>query len=64
MVDTRDADRLGELASLAEDPQVELVVYDHHPHMDCDVDRGEDRSREVGRPPRSSCTRSASVRSL
>jgi tRNA nucleotidyltransferase (CCA-adding enzyme) len=48
MVDTRDASRLGELASLAEDEDVELVVYDHHPRTSCDVTRGEDRSREVG----------------
>jgi len=48
MVDTRDASRLGDLAGVAEDPDVELVVYDHHPRTSCDVTRGEDRSRPVG----------------
>ncbi|HEY5516898.1 MAG TPA: CBS domain-containing protein [Coriobacteriia bacterium] len=48
MVDTRDASRLGELASLAEDEQVELVIYDHHPRTRLDVKRGMDRSRESG----------------
>jgi len=48
MVDTRDADRLGELTPVAEDPKVDLVVYDHHPCTELDVTRGEDRSREVG----------------
>lgn len=48
MVDTRDASRLGELAPLAEDTGIELVVYDHHPRTALDVTRGEDRSRTVG----------------
>ena len=48
MVDTRDAGRLGELAPLAEDPTVELVVYDHHPRTALDVARGNDRSMPVG----------------
>jgi tRNA nucleotidyltransferase (CCA-adding enzyme) len=48
MVDTRDASRLGELASVAEDERVDLVIYDHHPRTALDLTRGEDRSREVG----------------
>jgi tRNA nucleotidyltransferase (CCA-adding enzyme) len=48
MVDTRDASRLGELASLAEDERVDLIVYDHHPRTTLDVTRGEDRSLPVG----------------
>lgn len=48
MVDTRDVSRLGELTSLAEDPEIDLVVYDHHPVTSCDVTRGDDRSRPVG----------------
>ena len=48
MVDTRDASRLGELASVAEDERVDLVIYDHHPRTALDLARGEDRSREVG----------------
>jgi tRNA nucleotidyltransferase (CCA-adding enzyme) len=48
MVDTRDASRLGELAPVAEDERVELVIYDHHPRTALDLVRGEDRSRPVG----------------
>jgi len=48
MVDTRDASRLGELASVAEDERIDLVIYDHHPRTALDLTRGEDRSREVG----------------
>ncbi len=48
MVDTREAARLGELAPLADDERVELVIYDHHPRTELDVARGDDRSRPVG----------------
>lgn len=48
MVDTRDPGRLGELAAVAMDPNVEVIVYDHHPPMADDIGRGEDRSEETG----------------
>jgi tRNA nucleotidyltransferase (CCA-adding enzyme) len=48
MVDTRDPGRIGELGAHALDPDVELVVYDHHPPTPGDIARGEDRSLEVG----------------
>ena len=48
MVDTRDPGRIGELGPVALDPHVEVVVYDHHPRMADDIDRGEDLSEQVG----------------
>ncbi len=48
MVDTRDPGRIGELGRVAGDPAVEVVMYDHHPPMRCDLDRGEDRGEQVG----------------
>ena len=37
LVDTRQADRLGPLAFLAQDPRVEVHAYDHHPDSADDV---------------------------
>ena len=48
MVDTRDPGRIGELGAVALDPGVEVVIYDHHPRMAGDIERGEDLSRPVG----------------
>jgi tRNA nucleotidyltransferase (CCA-adding enzyme) len=48
MVDTRDPGRIGELGKVALDPSVEVVLYDHHPPMEGDLDRGEDHSMPVG----------------
>jgi len=48
MVDTRDAGRISELASVALDPRVEVIAYDHHPPMADDLARAEDRSQQVG----------------
>ena len=48
MVDTRDPGRIGELGPVALDPHVEIVVYDHHPRMADDIERGEDLSEQVG----------------
>lgn len=48
MVDTRDPGRIAELSSVALDPDVDLIVYDHHPPMEDDVTRGDDRSQVVG----------------
>ena len=48
MVDTRDPGRIGELGPVALDPDVDLIVYDHHPPMADDVTRGDDRSQLVG----------------
>jgi tRNA nucleotidyltransferase (CCA-adding enzyme) len=48
MVDTRDPGRIGELQPVALDPDVDLIVYDHHPPMADDVTRGDDRSQVTG----------------
>ncbi len=48
MVDTRDPDRIGELGEVARRADVEVVVYDHHPPAEGDIERAEDHSMEVG----------------
>lgn len=48
VVDTRDADRIGELRDVALSADVEVIVYDHHPHAPGDLADIDDRSREVG----------------
>ncbi|MCF8034649.1 MAG: CBS domain-containing protein [Desulfarculaceae bacterium] len=37
LVDNRQKDRIGDLARLADDPEVEVIAYDHHPDSDNDV---------------------------
>lgn len=37
LVDTRQKDRIGPLARLADDPEVEIHAYDHHPDSETDV---------------------------
>ncbi len=48
MVDTRDPDRIGELGVIARRPGVEVIVYDHHPASEDDIEAAEDRSMDVG----------------
>ncbi len=48
MVDTRDPERIGEMGAVAVDPEVEVVVYDHHPPSEGDLEGVEDRSLQVG----------------
>ncbi|MDH4139456.1 MAG: CBS domain-containing protein [Coriobacteriia bacterium] len=48
IVDTRDADRIGEFRNVALDPDVEVVVYDHHPPAEGDLTGVDDRSLQVG----------------
>ncbi|MHB9003694.1 MAG: CBS domain-containing protein [Coriobacteriia bacterium] len=48
VVDTRDADRIGELRDVALSPDVEVIVYDHHPHAHGDLTDIQDHSLEVG----------------
>jgi len=48
MVDTRDPDRLAELSAVARRPGVEVIVYDHHPAQQGDIETAEDRSMDVG----------------
>jgi len=48
MVDTRDPDRIGELGEVARDPDVEVIVYDHHPPAEGDLETADDRSLQVG----------------
>ena len=48
MVDTRDPGRIGEIGPVALRDGVEVVVYDHHPRSDGDVQVDEDHSADVG----------------
>jgi tRNA nucleotidyltransferase (CCA-adding enzyme) len=48
MVDTRDPSRIGELGRLSLDPRVAVITYDHHPPMDGDLERAEDRGEPTG----------------
>lgn len=48
VVDTRVADRLGELAAVAERRDLEVFCYDHHPASPEDMRCVRDFSREVG----------------
>lgn len=48
MVDTRDPDRIGEFAEVVRRPGVEVIVYDHHPAQEGDIEGADDRSMEVG----------------
>lgn len=48
MVDTRDPSRIGDLGEVALDPDVEVIVYDHHRPAQGDLTDIDDRSLEVG----------------
>ncbi|HET6498465.1 MAG TPA: CBS domain-containing protein, partial [Coriobacteriia bacterium] len=48
LVDTRDPSRIGELGRVARRPEVDIIVYDHHPPAEGDVTGVDDRSLEVG----------------
>ncbi|MDI6799118.1 MAG: CBS domain-containing protein [Actinomycetota bacterium] len=48
LVDTRAMDRIGEAARLFKEGKSDLIIYDHHPKSDDDVDFGDDRSKEAG----------------
>lgn len=48
LVDTRDPSRIGELGRVATRPDVEVIVYDHHPPSEGDLTGVDDRSLEVG----------------
>ncbi|MHB1323443.1 MAG: CBS domain-containing protein [Coriobacteriia bacterium] len=48
MVDTRDPGRIGELGVVVVREDVEVIVYDHHPRQDGDIEPDEDRSLAVG----------------
>jgi tRNA nucleotidyltransferase (CCA-adding enzyme) len=48
MVDTRDAGRIGELGQVAMRPDVDVIVYDHHPPAEGDLSGVDDRSLDVG----------------
>jgi tRNA nucleotidyltransferase (CCA-adding enzyme) len=48
VVDTRVADRLGEMAPVAARSGVEIFCYDHHPASDEDMECTRDFSRDVG----------------
>jgi tRNA nucleotidyltransferase (CCA-adding enzyme) len=48
MVDTRDPDRIGEIAEVVRRSGVEVVIYDHHPRQQGDLEGADDRSVAVG----------------
>ena len=48
MVDTHDPDRIGEIGEIVRRPGVEVVIYDHHPHQQGDLECADDRSASVG----------------
>lgn len=48
MVDTRDPGRIGELSAVVERPDVDIVVYDHHPRAEGDIAKADDHSIAVG----------------
>ncbi len=48
MVDTRDPGRIGEIGPVVQRPEVEVVIYDHHPPQEGDLQGADDRSVEVG----------------
>jgi len=48
MVDTRDPGRIGELGAIAQRPDVDVIVYDHHPPAEGDLTGIDDRSLDVG----------------
>jgi len=48
VVDTRDPARIGELGKVALRPGVDVIVYDHHPPAEGDLEGVDDRSLEVG----------------
>ncbi|HET6352538.1 MAG TPA: CBS domain-containing protein [Coriobacteriia bacterium] len=48
MVDTRDPGRIGELGEVALRPGVEVIVYDHHPAQEGDIEGADDRSCDAG----------------
>ncbi|MBN2248350.1 MAG: DHH family phosphoesterase, partial [Coriobacteriia bacterium] len=48
MVDTRDPGRIGELGGVVERPGVEVIVYDHHPRQEGDIEAAQDHSMSVG----------------
>lgn len=48
MVDTRDPDRIGELSDTVRRPEVEVIIFDHHPPQEGDLAGADDRSLDVG----------------
>lgn len=48
LVDTRDPGRIGEFGRVALKPEVDVIVYDHHPPGEGDLSGVDDRSLQVG----------------
>lgn len=48
LVDTRQADRIGNLSELAHDEAVEIHAFDHHPDSDTDVKAAHQVVEEIG----------------
>jgi len=47
VVDIRQASRIGELAQLLSRPRVRVVVYDHHPPKEGDIDGDEEHIERI-----------------
>ena len=48
LVDTRRKDRIGAFAKLANDPEVEVIAYDHHPDSEQDVKADHQEVEQIG----------------
>ena len=48
LVDTRQPGRIGKFSCLADNPNVEIHIYDHHPAMASDIRAHQDVSRMTG----------------
>ena len=48
LVDIRQKNRIGQFARVAERPDVELHIYDHHPPAEDDLHGSVEMVREVG----------------
>ncbi|MBF0100754.1 MAG: CBS domain-containing protein [Desulfobacterales bacterium] len=48
LVDTRQKNRIGKLASLLENKQLEIHIYDHHPAMENDIHATVDIYKPIG----------------
>lgn len=48
LVDTRKADRIGKLSSLLSLPEIDIHIYDHHPHSTSDIQAHADFYNKTG----------------
>ena len=48
LVDTRQSSRIGKFAELVGRPGVEIIIYDHHPPSDEDIQGDEEYIKKLG----------------